>query len=218
MKLPEVSIIVAAHNAAQHIERAIRSCINQTFFDDNYEIVVIDDGSTDATPRICQEYGQYIEYYRNKENLGLPAAINAGIRRARSRYIVRVDSDDYVHEDFIKVLYLHMSMNACIQAVACDYLVIDDSENVAERFDCNEHPIGCGIMFRKERLIEVGLYDETFAMAEEVDLRMRFEKRWAIHRVELPLYRYMRHGNNMTENKELYGSFIQRAVEKNERQ
>ena len=60
MKLPEVSIIIAAYNAEKHIERAIRSCINQTFPDNSYEILVIDDGSSDATPRICAEYSIYI--------------------------------------------------------------------------------------------------------------------------------------------------------------
>jgi len=215
VKLPEVSIIVAAYNAEKYIERTIRSCVNQTFSDDNYEILVVDDGSTDATARICQEYANHIEYYRNEENLGLPAAINVGVRHSRSRYVVRVDSDDYVHEDFIKVLHLHMAMNPHIQAVACDYLVIDDNERVTERFNCNEHPIGCGIMFRKEKLVDAGLYDESFSMAEEVDLRLRFEKRWPIYRIELPLYRYMKHGGNMTKNRELYKEFIQKAIDKN---
>lgn len=215
MKLPEVSIIIAAFNAEKHIERAIRSCINQTFPDDNYEILVIDDGSSDATPQICDEYSKFIKYHRNEKNLGLPAAINVGIRLARSRYVIRVDADDYVHEDFIKVLHLFVSMNPHIQAVECDYIVIDQTEKVMERFNCDQHPIGCGIMFRKERLVEIGLYDEAFSMAEEVDLRLRFEKCWSIYRVELPLYRYMRHGKNMTEDKESYQAFIEKAEAKN---
>jgi hypothetical protein len=102
-----------------------------------------------------------------------------------------------------------------MQAVACDYLVIDQFEKVTERFNCDEQPIGCGIMFRKERLVEIGLYDELFSMAEEVDLRMRFEKYWPIFRIELPLYRYMRHGENMTEDSESYKAFIEKAIAKN---
>jgi glycosyltransferase involved in cell wall biosynthesis len=215
MKLPDVSIIIAAYNAEKYIERAIRSCINQTFPDNNYEILVIDDGSSDATPRICAEYSNYIKYHRSEENRGLPATINVGVRHACSRYVVRVDSDDYVHEDFVRTLHLFMSMNPHMQAVACDYLVIDQFEKVTERFNCDEQPIGCGIMFRKERLVEIGLYDELFSMAEEVDLRMRFEKYWPIFRIELPLYRYMRHGENMTEDSESYKAFIEKAIAKN---
>jgi glycosyltransferase involved in cell wall biosynthesis len=215
MKLPEVSIIIAAYNAEKYIERAIRSCINQSFPDNNYEILVIDDGSTDATPRICADYSNYIINHRSRENRGLPATINVGIRNARSRFVIRVDADDYVHEDFIKVLYLFISMNPDIQAVACDYFVIDDYEHITERYNCNAKPIGCGIMFRKERLVEIGLYDENFSMAEEVDLRIRFEKNWPIYRIELPLYRYMRHGNNMTNDSDLYRSFIEKANRKN---
>lgn len=215
MKLPEVSIIIPAFNTEKFIERTIRSCINQSFPDNNYEIVIIDDGSTDATPRICEEYAHYINYYRTEENKGLPSAINLGIRHARSRYVVRVDSDDYVHEDFLKILYLYMSLNPNIQAVACDYLVVDSNEYVTERFNCNSHPIGCGIMFRKERLVDIGLYDESFTMAEEVELRMRFEKLWTIYRVELPLYRYMRHGDNMTSDSSSYEAFKLKAAAKN---
>ena len=216
MKLPEVSIIIAAFNAEKYIERAIRSCINQSFPDENYEIIVVDDGSSDATSLICEDYRKYISYYKNNENLGLPAAINVGVRHARSRFVIRVDADDYVHEDYLKVLYLYLSMNPYIQAVACDYLVVDESECVAERYSCDEHPIGCGIMFRKERLVEIGLYDEAFSMAEEVDLRFRFEKFWRIFRVELPLYRYLRHGKNMTNNVGDNNYFIDLARQKNE--
>ena len=215
MKLPEVSIIIPAYNSERFIERSIRSCINQTFNEHNYEIIVIDDGSTDLTPTICTDYIKYIKFHRYTKNRGLPTAINIGIRYARSRYVVRVDSDDYIHEDFLKVLHLFMSLNSNLQAAACDYMIVDNGENAIERINCNEYPIGCGIMFRKERLIEIGLYDETFTMAEEVDLRMRFIKNWPIYRVKLPLYRYMRHGENMTENKELYQHYIDKAIIKN---
>jgi glycosyltransferase involved in cell wall biosynthesis len=216
MKLPEVSILIAAFNAGKYLERAIRSCINQSFSSSNYEIIIIDDCSTDATPQICEEYSSFIRYYCNEENRGLPATINVGIRHARSRYVVRVDADDYVHEDFVKILHLHMSMNPHVQAIACDYLVIDQSEQVTKRYNCDQHPIACGIMFRKEKLVEIGLYDESFSMAEEVDLRMRFEKLWPIYRVELPLYRYLRHGDNMTADSNRYNHFIQRASAKNQ--
>ena len=69
-------------------------------------------------------------------------------------------------------------------------------------------------MFRKDRLIELGLYDESFLMAEDVDLRLRFERRWRMHRVELPLYRYRIHGENMTHNREAHAEHIERARRK----
>jgi hypothetical protein len=87
-----------------------------------------------------------------------------------------------------------------MDAVACDYLEVDDSENVLARRNCMEHPIGCGIMFRSEHLIDIGLYDDAQLMHEERDLRARFLQKYNICRVELPLYRYRRHPDNMTND------------------
>ena len=69
--------------------------------------------------------------------------------------------------------------------------------------NCMEKPIACGIMFRIEHLIDIGLYDEDFFCREEEDLRERFLKKFSIERVRLPLYRYRRHENNMTNNTEM---------------
>ena len=70
-------------------------------------------------------------------------------------------------------------------------------------------------MFRKDRLIEIGLYDEEFHMAEDLDLRLRFERQWPIHRVELPLYRYRMHTENMTKAKHVYEQYKALAIKKN---
>ena len=215
MHLPEVSIIIPAFNAEKHIERTLRSCINQTFEDANYEIIVVNDGSTDNTKRICMNYWDYIRYIECKTNKGLPSALNLGIKQAYSRYVVRVDSDDYIHEDFVKILYLILSLNNNIHAAACDYFIVDEQEMITTRANSRERPIGCGIMFRKDSLVEIGLYDEDFLMAEEVELKIRFEKRWPIERVKIPLYRYLKHEHNMTNNHRQYDKFIKRAKKKN---
>jgi glycosyltransferase involved in cell wall biosynthesis len=177
------------------------------------EVIVVDDGSTDATAKIAERFDVIV--LRNEQQLGLPASINRAIRAANARYVVRVDADDYIHHDFLRVLHLYLDLNPYMQAIACDYFVVDENEEHLAHTDAFEHPIGCGIMFRKDRLIEIGLYDETFLMAEEIDLRLRFEKHWKIHRCELPLYRYRRHGENMTEAVDEYELHKERARQKN---
>jgi GT2 family glycosyltransferase len=92
--------------------------------------------------------------------------------------------------------------------------VVDDAENVLERRNCMEHPIGCGIMFRADHLIDIGLYDDNFLMHEDRDLRLRFLKKYSIHRVELPLYRYRRHDGNMTKDRAAWQDFERRLAEK----
>lgn len=79
-------------------------------------------------------------------------------------------------------------------------------------------PIGCGIMFRIEQLIDIGLYDDGFLSHEDKDLRIRFEKKYSIHRVELPLYRYRRHDSNMTNDSELMDERMKSLREKHKDQ
>jgi glycosyltransferase involved in cell wall biosynthesis len=213
--MAEVSIIMAAHNEEKYIERALRSCLNQSVEASYCDVIVIDDGSSDATARIAATFGERVQVLANEAQLGLPASLNRGIRAAHSRFVVRVDADDYIHQDFVRVLSLFLELNGHMQAVACDYYTVGTSEEHLEHVNCLERPIGCGIMFRKDRLIDLGLYDESFLMAEDLDLRLRFEKQWPMHRVELPLYRYRLHGENMTTDRERYDVHLSRARDKN---
>ena len=212
----DVAVVMAAHNEERYIERALRSCLHQSAPGDLYEIVVIDDGSTDATRRIAETFDG-VRVLTNEVRLGLPASLNRGLQTAHCRFVVRVDADDYVHHDFIRVLSLFLDLNPYMDAVACDYLTVDEREAHLEQVNCLDRPIGCGVMFRKERLIELGLYDESFLMAEDLDLRLRFEQRWKMHRVELPLYRYRLHGENMTADVGTHRAHQERALRKNKR-
>ncbi len=211
----DVAVIMAAHNEERFIERALRSCVGQTAPRDSFDVVVIDDGSSDATRRIAESFDG-VAVLSNETKLGLPAALNRGLKSAHARFVVRVDADDYVHQDFIRVLALYLELNSHMDAVACDYYTVDAHEQHLEHVNCSERPIGCGIMFRKDRLIELGLYDESFLMAEDLDLRLRFEKRWKMHRVELPLYRYRLHGENMTADVDAHRGHQERARRKND--
>jgi len=167
--MADVAVVMAARNEERYIERALRSCLNQSAPRDLYEIFVIDDGSSDATSRIAETF-RGIQVLANESQLGLPASLNRGLKAAHSRFVVRVDADDYVHHDFIKVLSLFLELNPYMDAVACDYVTVDEHEAHLEHVNCLDRPIGCGVMFRKERLIELGLYDESFLMAEDLDL------------------------------------------------
>ena len=212
--MSDVSIIIAAHNEELFVERTLRSCLQQNFPKALYDIILIDDGSDDSTLKIVKQFEPEITVLVNDVQMGLTASINRGIRHARSRFIVRVDADDYIHADFLSVLYLFLELNTYMDAIACDYYLVDEHENHVERKDCAADPIGCGIMFRKDRLIAVGLYDESFLMAEELDLRLRFERDWHVHRVELPLYRYRMHAHNMTNVRDEHSTYIEDAKKK----
>jgi len=211
---PVISVIVAAYNQERYISRCLRSLIAQTIDRDKFEIVVINDGSTDRSSAVLGEFIDEIVLIDNEKNIGLPASLNKAIRRARSPYVVRVDADDYVNSQFLHLLHEFLRENKYMDAVACDYLLVDDQEEVLGRKNCLTDPIACGIMFRTEQLIDIGLYDETFLLHEETDLRLRFTKKYQVHRLELPLYRYRRHENNSTNDIAAMEHHRQRLIQK----
>ena len=204
MKNLQISIIVPVFNREKFIGRCLRSLLSQTFGVNNFEIILVDDGSTDSTEKIYKTFSNDITIIKLKKNYGLPTALNKGIKSAKGRFVIRVDSDDYVNSQFLQVLYLFISENPEIDAVACDYLLVDDKEETIKRFDCLKKPIGCGILFKTEHLVEIGLYNEKFLLHEEKELRIRFEKKYTINRVPLALYRYRKHSSNMTNDKKRY--------------
>ena len=197
--LPTVSLVVAVRNQEKYIGRCIRSILNQTYPRIDYEVIVVNDASTDHTKFALELFENEIKLINNDVQKGLPGSLNVGIRSARGRFVVRIDGDDFVHTEYVNILSLHLALNPWMDAVACDYnLVVNDE--VIERMNCEEHPIGCGIMFRIDQLVELGLYDEQFLLHEDKDLRIRFLEKHQIHRVALPLYRYRRHDENMTND------------------
>ena len=199
---PLVSVIVPVYNQEKFIGRCLRSLIHQSFPREDYEIITVDDGSIDRTPFALSLFHDAIRIVTQEKNQGLAASLNRGISESSAPFVVRVDSDDYVNFNFISFLHLFLDQNPDLDAVACDYWISDEGDAWLERKNCLEDPIACGIMFRREQLLEIGLYDESFRVHEERDLRIRFEEQYRIHRLQLPLYRYLRHGNNLTDNTE----------------
>lgn len=201
--MPQISVIVAARNQEKYIGRCIRSLMNQTFETKDYEIIVINDASNDRTRYALELFENDIRLINNEAQLGLPGSLNVGIRAAHGQFIIRVDGDDYVNTHYLDVMSYFLKSNPYMDAVACDYLEVDDHENVLARKNGIDHPIGCAIMFRMEQIVDIGLYDEGFLAHEDKDLRFRFEEKYTVHRIELPLYRYRKHETNMTNNAEL---------------
>lgn len=202
--IPDISVVVCAFNHDKWLERCIRSLNHQKGINqDDYEIIVVDDGSKDNTKYVLKniESIENIRILKNKTNIGLPKSLNKAIRNAKGRYIVRVDSDDYVSRRFLDLMWFFLDTNRNYQAVATDYVVVDQFENIIRRANCFEDEIACGVMFRKECLFEIGLYDESFLMREGHDLRKRFDELFSVARLEFPLYKYRQHDRNRSKNK-----------------
>ena len=145
-----VSIIITSYNYAQYIERAIRSALDQSLSKSEFEIIVVNDASTDATAEILENYADVVRVFHLPENVGLSAARNFGIRKSRGQNIVFLDADDYLHSESLRVQNLFLSENNVFDAVAIDYYLVNERGQHIEHVSAMEKPIACGIMFRKD--------------------------------------------------------------------
>lgn len=197
-----VSVIITAYNYGRYIERAIRSAMSQSLDKNSYEIIVVDDASTDETQQILQNYKDDVRLIALEKNVGLAHARNIGIQKARGQYVIFLDADDYFQHDILKVQSVFLTENNRLDAVSVDYHLVNEFGDHIKWVAAQEEPIACGIMFRKDRLHDIGLYDTDFRAREDEDMRIRFLKKFNIYNIILPLYRYRRHGNNLTSNSE----------------
>lgn len=212
-----VSVIIPVHNQEIYISRCLRSILDQSLAREEYEVIVIDDDSKDKTGKILQTFKNHIKIISNKKNKGLSFSLNRGIENSKGRFIVRLDSDDYVNKEYLKILQMYLLYNNDSNAVSCDYFLVDEKENILKKENSKTKPIGCGIMFRAESLINVGMYDKNFLVHEDRDLRIRFKKKYVIDRIALPLYRYRKHQKNITKDKKKMKLHYTKLVKKHKK-
>jgi CMP-N-acetylneuraminic acid synthetase len=207
----KASIIITAHNYAEYLEHCLDSALSQTY--ESFEVIVIDDGSTDETPEILETYRQ-----ENPETLrtirldgrGLPAASNAGIDAAHGEYVVRLDADDYFDENLVTVEAGYLDDNPLVDLVYPDYYTINDSEEIIDHVRnmrvndevklLNRSPLAAGAMYRKSAWEAIGGYNEDLDYQEDFDFWIRFINQHTVRNVNLPLMYYRQHGDNMSNN------------------
>ena len=118
-KSPEISIIIPVYNDESYLENCLNSIINQSFTD--YEVVLVNDGSTDGTSEICNKYCEMDSrfFVKHQANTGVAEARNVGISLSRGKYIMFVDSDDTVNQDFCRIPYEIAEANHAEIVVFC---------------------------------------------------------------------------------------------------
>jgi glycosyltransferase involved in cell wall biosynthesis len=208
---PLVSIIVPIYNCERFIAETLKSTIQQSFLD--FEILIVDDGSTDRSRSIINEFVMIDSRvkYIYQENAGVSAARNNGFRHSKGQYIAFLDSDDVWLPENLRTK-LERFKGGDIGLVHSDGLVIDQysqkTETILKGTEGNvldamllwrgtQIPGPSSILVKREVLETVGLFDENLSTAADKDLFIRIASRYKIARIEQVTWYYRIHGSNM---------------------
>lgn len=127
--MEKISVVVPVYNVEEFLESCIKSILAQTY--KNLEILLLDDGSTDSSGKVCDEYAKKDNRIKviHKKNEGISATRNLGIKISTGEYLVFIDSDDYITKDFCEILYNNLkNTNSDISIVS--YCVVDENKKV----------------------------------------------------------------------------------------
>jgi len=226
---PKVSVIVPTHNRAQLLATCLTSIAHQTFRD--FEVVVVDDGSTDNTAEVVSGFPD-VRYYR-QENQGAPGAYNRGITEARGEYLILVDSDDSVSEDALAAEARVLEENPDVGLVYAQAWQVDETgavtglrrpafaresyvrsgrEEIRHLLFWN-HITSPTPMIRRQCFQTVGLFDPQLRVGEDWDMWLRIAKRYDVAYVARPLGNYLKHAGNISTKIDLeFLNFLRRFL------
>ena len=199
----KVSVIITCFNLEKYIARAINSCINQTLNEKEYEIIVVDDHSIDDSWEVIKSYDNLVKKIKLPNNKGVAYASNEGIKSSIGKYVVRVDGDDFINKNFLHTLTELLEWNDDIGFAYCDHIVVDEHNQRKQEINTLQKLLdhGAGVMFRREYLDAIGLYDDKLRNREDYDLILRYIKNFDGHRVRLPYYRYFQRNDSLSKQK-----------------
>lgn len=218
--MPKVSVIIPIYNAEKFISKTIESVIAQTYPD--WEIIAVDDGSTDKTPAILNEYKKKLSKKLRiitQKNSGVSIARNTGIAAAEGKYIAFLDHDDLWTPEKLEKQVKLLDSNKELGLVYSDSYVIDGAGNlkkdtifhgvkpfrgnVFNKLFYNNFIPCLTVVTRKEVLDKVGLFNLEYKIAEEYDLFLKIAERCSIDFIEQPLAKYRIHGESFSKNIEI---------------
>jgi len=190
--MPEVSVIIPTFNRSKKVVRAVTSVLNQSFRD--FEIIVVDDSSTDDTNQALARYASSIAYLRRPVNRGVSAARNMGIENSVAPWIAFLDSDDYWLNDKLQTQMDFVDRNPETVACQTEEIWIRKGRRVNPKRK-HKKPSGdifkqslklclvspSSVILRRPLFEEVGLFDESLPAAEDYDLWLRISSRYPIY-------------------------------------
>src|SRR6266480_1360342 len=201
MSAPSVSIVLPTHNGSQYLERAVQSCLEQTFTD--LELIIVDDCSTDRTPQIIAEFAAQdsrIRPVRHEINRRLPGALNTGFAMSRGRYLTWTSDDNLYRPNAIETMVSALDEDQGVGLVYSAMTLIDNEDRPLCPDYCyspDELPFTCSVaacfLYRREVYDSVGDYNEDLFLAEDWDYWIRVADKFRLRQLSNGLYYYRVH-------------------------
>ncbi|MGC4031252.1 MAG: glycosyltransferase [Tepidisphaeraceae bacterium] len=214
--MPAVSVILAAYNAEKYLAEAVDSILAQTFTD--FELLLIDDGSKDSTPRIVAEYGRRDSRVVpiSRPNKGLTRTLNEGIERAAAPLLARMDADDVAEPTRFEKQVAYFNEHPECVCVGSRVTLIDPLGSPIKVTDhaLDHATIDAGLikgigwsvvhpaaMLRADATRKVGGYREQFKTSQDLDLFLRLAEVGRLANLAEPLLRYRQHFESVANTK-----------------
>jgi len=222
---PKISVVLPTFNGAAYLGESLKSIVGQSF--SSWELIIVDDGSTDTTPEIIQEFvarDSRIRQVRHLENRNLPAALNTGFSEAKGEYFTWSSDDNVYNQNAFQRLIAVLNHSDEIDIVYADFDMIDAVGQRIRTIHClssQELPIrnGIGACFLYRRSVQDAIsgYEESLHCAEDWDFWLRaFIAGFCFYHMRDSLYLYRDHDRSLTRSHwRLVQAASRKVLEKN---
>ena len=208
---PEISVIMSAYNAEKFVGETIESITQQTFT--NFEFIIVDDGSTDATPEILSEWAARDQriHVTTQENQGLTRSLCEAVSVARAPLLARIDADDIALPKRLEHQYKAMQSTPDLVVLGTQVATIDGKgqkirtrkvttgpRRIRDRLvirNCINHS---SAMLRRKAVLEVGNYNPKFLTSQDYDLWLRMSRVGQIDNLPETLMHYRKHADRVS--------------------
>ena len=203
----KVSIVLPTYNGSKYLHRSIESCVKQTHA--NFELLIVDDASSDDTARIVKEYPDpRIRYFRHVTNRGIAEGLNTGFQNATGDYLTWTSDDNYYTEDAIEEMVRFLQVYPQVDFVYAENYVVDEGNTTwrggtvrrnepAESLAVDNF-VGACFLYTRRVSETIGRYNPKTFLAEDYDYWVRVSKQFRMQRLFRRLYYYRFHKNSLT--------------------